>query len=1080
MKSIGKLIRVVTQTALWSLGLVLGSVLFAQSSDRSAHRVNRAAESPTINPTVFANLEFRNLGPGIMGGRLTDIEGVPGNPNLLYVASASGGLWKTVNGGIRWTSIFDRQNTLSIGDIAVDPKNPDVIWVGTGEDNPRNSVSYGDGVYRSTDGGNTWEHLGLSDTERISRILLHPSIPGVAYVAAIGHVSGSNEERGVFMTVDGGKTWQKTLYTDAEHGASDLEMDPSNPNILYAGMWHFWRRPWRFESGDEGGGLYKSIDGGRTWKKLTNGLPKLTGRIGVKVAPSRPNIVYVVIESREGSLYRSEDRGETFKTTYKDRILVPRGFYFAELRVDPRDENRVYVLSGPLLLSIDGGKTFRRIAPNQHGDFHTGWIDPTTPDRVWMGNDGGLAVSLDRAENWEYMNIMPLGQFYQIAADNREPFYYVCGGTQDSGTWCGPSRTRHSTVIPNDFWNLISYGDAFHVATHPKIRDLYVTTYHAGGLLRTDLDVAEQQDVNPYTRRNEGGPVSALKYRYNWNTPLVPSPHDGTTLYLGANVVFKSTDFGTVWQKISPDLTTNDPEKQKNSGGPVYFDNHYTYHCTITSLAESPAQRGILWAGTDDGNIQVSANGGESWSNVRNNIARVPAYAPVTHIEASRTNAGTAYVSLDRHDFDDFQPYIFKTTDLGKTWVNITGNLPQSGYVHVVREDPRNTKVLYVGTELGLFISLTGGQNWLPLKLQNLPPVAVTDIVIHPRDNDLILGTHGRGIWVFDDATLLQQIDEQVLQRPLFLFELRPTLRFSRMRVRPHYGDKAFRAPNPPYGALISYYLKDKMAETAELRIEIRDQTGKVIRELKQLPREKGINRVTWDLRHEPPPPRPTSHENMPGFRFWQSYSRWADPFDGEPSPQVLPGTYSINLISGDSTATRPVEVRLDPTVKVSLEELRAQHQLSLKLRTMAERITGTIRKLWIADEQIKELQTTLLSADMKPSPETKAALDDARKRIAALDEDITFEANIRRDGPAATFGKGPRLLEHVNDLLRRIELVNATPTQYQLEFFAELQREYDDKVTAADRFLSESVPALNRLLQTSGISSGITVGKVD
>ncbi len=1016
--------------------------------------------APGIDASLFENLTWRNVGPGIMGGRLTDIEGVPGNPDVLYVASASGGLWKTTNGGITWTPIFDRQGTISIGDIALEPGNPDVLWVGTGEDNPRNSVSFGDGVYKSTDGGKTWQHMGLKDTERISRIIVHPTNPDIVYVAAIGHAFGPNPERGVFMTTDGGRTWQKVLYTDDRHGASDLEMDPSNPNILYAALWHFERKPWKFESGDESGGVYKSVDGGRTWKKLTNGLPKLMGRIGIKVAPSRPNVVYVIVEAREGSLYRSDDRGETFRLVYKDPNIVNRGFYYAETRVDPADEDRVYAMSLGLFVSIDGGKTFRRIARSAHGDFHTLWIDPKDPSRLWVGDDGGLFTSHDRGETWEYVNTIPLGQFYQVAYDFREPFYYVCGGLQDNGTWCGPSRTRHFSVIPNDFWYLVSYGDGFHVTIHPKNPDLYLTEFQGGGILRTELSKARQQDVSPQPKRNDGGPVGELTYRFNWNAPIVPSPHDPDTVYFGGNVLFQSTDFGQTWRVISPDLTTNDPEKQKTAGGPVFPENTTAeYHCTITTVGESPVQKGVLWVGTDDGNVQVSRDGGQSWANLIQNIKGLPPNSPVSHVEPSRTGAGVAYVTFDRHMFDDFRPYVFKTTDFGQTWTNITGNLPEKGYVHVLREDPKNPNVLYVGTELGIFVSFTGGRQWVPLRMKNLPTVAVHDIQVHPRDNDLIIGTHGRGIWILDDITFLQDLPTADLQKPAYLFPLRPALLFDTIRTRVTLGDKPFRAENPPYGALITYYLREKPDEKVEVQIQILGPDGKVIRELKKPPREKGLNRIAWDLRYEPPRPRQEAEEGEVSF------------FGAPRGPRVLPGTYTVKLIVGSDEWTQTVDVRLDPTLDVSASDLQTAHDTALRLRDMMSGLNDALRALDSVEAQTKQLQSALRTATAKTPDEVAQALE------AALQEVETLRKELVRDTSLA-YGYGPKLFEHVRSLFFDIDQVLAAPTPYQMAFFRQLQAESKAKVGNVYSSLQATAQRVNSLLQQHGLGGGLLVGK--
>ena len=523
-----------------------------------------ASPSADLNSALFDRLEFRSIGPASMGGRITDVEGVPGNTALVYVATASGGLFKTTNGGTTWTPIFDHEATISIGSFALDPHNPDVIWVGTGEANARNSVSFGDGIYKSLDGGKTWRNLGLKDTHHISRVVVDPLNSNVAHVCALGHNTGPNDERGVFMTTDGGETWKKTLFIDSGHGCADMDLDVTNPNILYATMWRFERRPWMFTSGSEKTGVFRSIDGGRTWKQLTNGLAKNWGRMGVRVAASNPNVVYVIGESNDGTLYRSDDRGEHFRFMTKNPVIVGRGLYYSHLTIDPTDENRLYSIGMRLSTSIDGGRTWRGISATTHGDYHTVWVDPKNPSRIWQGQDGGIAVSYDRAETWEWIGNIPIGQFYQVFADNRSPFYFLSGGLQDNGSWTGPSRTQSGAILNSD-WTNVSGGDGFHVVNHLDHPELYLSESQGGGIVRTDLRTHEQQDVSPQPKRNDGGPVGELKYRFNWNAPIVLSPHDHNTVYFGSNVVFKSTDFGKTWTAISPDLTTNDPESRRAS-----------------------------------------------------------------------------------------------------------------------------------------------------------------------------------------------------------------------------------------------------------------------------------------------------------------------------------------------------------------------------------------------------------------------------------------------------------------------------------------------------------------------------------
>jgi photosystem II stability/assembly factor-like uncharacterized protein len=536
---------------------------------------------------------------------------------VVYVGTASGGIFKTTNGGVTWRPVFEREATISVGDIALEPGNPEVVWVGTGESAVRNSISFGDGVYKSTDGGKTWQHMGLRETERISKVLVSPRDPNTVYVGALGHAFGPNTERGVFMTTDGGKTWQKTLYIDNQHGISDMDIDPANPNIIYAGVWYFERKPWTHKSGSERGGLFRSIDGGRTWTKLTNGLPKLIGRIGVAVSQSNPNVVYAIMEAKEGKLYRSDDKGETWRRVSDQSSIVSRGFYYTHVRVDPTNENHVYAVASTLFTSIDGGRTFRAITGRTHVDYHAFWMDPKDPRRVWVGEDGGVAVSNDAGDTWEAVYNMAIGQFYQVHVDNRQPFYNAMGGLQDNGSWTGPTRTREPSGILNDDWRMVSFGDGFWMFNHPDDPDLYLSESQGGNVVRTDMRTREQQEVIPSEGAGEGGAAVNLPYRFNWNSPLVPSSHDKNTAYLGGNVLFKSTDFGKTWTAISPDLTTNDKEKQRDAGGPVAYENTGAeYHTTIISIAESPLKAGTIWAGTDDGNLQVTTDGGKTWRNL--------------------------------------------------------------------------------------------------------------------------------------------------------------------------------------------------------------------------------------------------------------------------------------------------------------------------------------------------------------------------------------------------------------------------------------------------------------------------------
>lgn len=1052
------------------LPLLICAVAFIAASTLVSAN-NKLNDPPSSNGAVdsrtFEGLEWRSIGPAIFDGRVADVEGVPGDPNIVYVGSASGGLWKTTNGGVTWKPIFERQGTISIGDVALEPNNPDVIWVGTGEGNPRNSVSFGDGVYKSTDGGKTWQHLGLKDTMYITRILIHPKNPNVVFVGALGHAFGSNDERGVFMTTDGGKTWTKTLFIDANHGISDMDIDPQNPNILYAGVWRFERKPWTFTSGSEKGGVFRSIDGGRTWTKLTNGLPKLMGRIGVKVAPSNPNVVYVIAEAKEGAMFRSEDKGDTFSNVYRQSNIVGRGFYYTDVRVDPQNENRVYAVASPLFVSIDGGRTYRSIAPKVHIDYHAMWIDPLNPKRMWVGNDGGVAVSTDQGDSWEYINNLPLAQPYHVYADNRRPFYYVMGGMQDNGSWTGPSRTREPEGILNDDWRMTAFGDGFKVMNHPDDPEIYLSLSQGGNITLTDMRTREQQSLKPYAGGG-GGPASNQKYRFNWNTPLVFSPHNELTIYMGANVLFKSADFGKTWEKISGDLTTNDPEKQKDAGGPVSPENTTAeYYCTIISVNESPAKAGTIWVGTDDGNLQLTTDGGKNWSNLTKNVAGLPPNSPVSHVEPSSTNANQAYVSFDRHMLDDFKPYVFKTTDGGKSFTNIGGNLPSSAYVHVLKEDPKNTSLLYAGTELGLFATYDGGKNWIELGLKNLPRVAVHDIFIHQRENDLILATHGRGFWILDDATAIQQMTSDIAGKEATLFDVRPAIRFTTRFTRYGIGDKPFTGPNPPSGAIITYFLKEKLDAKTSAKIQILDSTDKVIREIPHIPKEKGFNRVSWDLATEGAKQRrqltPEQQEQAGRFGF------------SPRGPSVMPGVYTVKLIIGDKGQEKKVQVGVDPAVRVTDVELQSQYDLSIKLQDVISRSNLALRALDNSKEQLQQIQRTI-KAQMPEAP--KELTSSIANHLKQIDDQVGKLSGRGGDQSGGLRGRS-EISEKLSSLFGTIQGVNAAPTQAQKEYFDELQSEFQTKIAEVEKFIHEQLPKVNDTLKKNNAPT-VLFGKTD
>lgn len=1013
--------------------------------------------SSAANPDslLWRGLEFRNVGPTNTSGRMADVEGVPGNPNIVYVGTASGGVWKTVNGGTTFKPIFDTQPVASIGDIALEPGNPEVVYVGTGEAAPRNSISFGNGMYKSTDGGVSWRHIGLANSERISRILVNPRNPSIVYVGVLGHVFGPNPERGVFMSSNGGDTWDKVLYIDEYHGVADMDIDPRNPNILYAAMWKFERKPWTHHSGSEQGGVFKSVDGGRSWRKLTNGLPKLLGRIGVKVAPSNPDVVYVIAESNDGTMFRSSDKGETFVQTSKDVGIVNRGFYFTQLRVDPAEENRVYAISGSMFQSIDGGKTFKLFSNGTHVDYHTLWIDPTRPTLMWQGQDGGTAVSYDRGETWESFHTIPVSQLYAIYADRRAPFYALGGGLQDNGTWTGPSRTREPLGIMNDDWRMISFGDGFQIQVHPDDPDILISEFQGGGIFRTNMRTREQVDISPQPRRNDGGPVSDMPVRFNWNSPIYQSPHDGKMVFFGGNVLFRSANFGLgPWEQISPDLTWNEKDKQVAPGGPVWKENTTAeYYPTIISFGESPVQAGVYWAGTDDGRLQLSRDAGKTWSDLTAAGPNVPKYSPVSHTEPSRTAAGTAYVSYDRHMFDDFAGYAFKTTDFGRTWTNISDNLPYGAYIHVLREDPKNPNLVYAGTELGLYVSFTGGGQWQRMHLKNLPPVAVHDILVHPVMNDLILGTHGRSIWILDDATPLQTYSPAVKASAVDLLDLRPAYRYTMRETRFMIGQKYWLGTNPKYGALVAYYLKQKPDSGTPVKVEIVDAGGAVVRTLKSPPAAAGFNRISWDLTYDGPRPR--------------NDSAAAVPFGGDDrGPQALPGRYVVRLSVGTQRLEKPVEVRMDPAVDVAVADLRQQFDAAARIRDMRSALNDTLRAVDVFRAQLvgRRGVVAALRSDAR-DPQLKE-IDGEIADVDSLLSQLTVPQG------KTFWSEPPRVSERLGALFGGIDGPNRAPTTYQIKLFGELEVEWRAALAKVAAKLGKTISDAGRASDRGAVAS--------
>jgi photosystem II stability/assembly factor-like uncharacterized protein len=807
--------------------------------------------APPVPARLADALPARCIGPGSMGGRVVDVAVVESRSATMYVATASGGLWKTPNHGTTWAPVFEREATVSLGAVAVARSNPDVVWVGTGEANARNSVGWGDGVYKSTNGGKTWQHLGLDDTQHIGRIVIHPTNPDIVYVAALGHVWGPNAERGVYRTADGGRSWQRVKFLDADTGFIDLAMDPDDPQTLYAAAYRVRRDA--FSGGNPAeqfgplAGLYKTRDGGKTWVRLRKGLPDCAiGRCGLAVWRKDPRVLYAVVQTEQtilkretewgqaartndepatGGVFRSRDRGETW---VKVNDLCPRPFYFSQVRIDPNDDRRVFVLGWGLHVSTDGGKTFSADdAPGAHVDLHAMWIDPKDSDHAVLGTDGGVYATHDGCRNWEHAKNLPIGQFYGVAADMSRP-YWVYGGLQDNGTWGGPSATRSADGVSAAGWFRLLSMDGFQCQVDPTDVNTVYAEGQYGELRRINASTGETVVIRP--RPPPGQP----EYRFNWNSPILLSPHDPGTVYYGGNVLFRSRDRGDRWEVISPDLTLGRRGQEPDSAH------------TITTIAESPLKAGLIWVGTDDGRVQVSRNGGRDWADVTDHVPGGPRPGHVSRLIASHFAEGTAYLAIDRHRNDDRRPYLFRTTDHGATWKPAMGDLPESGPVYAVRESSRNAALLLAGTEFGLFLSLDSGGHWQ--RYDGLPTVAVHDLVIHPRDRELIIGTHGRSIYVMDLAPL-EQLTPEALAAPAHLCDVKPATLY---RFRgPHGldGAKLYAAPNPPFGALVYYHLAAK-AE-GPVAVTIRDARGRSLASLTG-EREAGLHRLVWPLRATP------------------------------------------------------------------------------------------------------------------------------------------------------------------------------------------------------------------------------------
>ena len=1068
-----------------SIGLLLASVTRAYAAD---------GDPPPANDK-FKGLEFRELGPAVMGGRIDDFAVVESNTNIVFVGVASGGVWKTTNNGTTWEPVFDKEGVSTIGDIAIAPSDPSIVWVGTGEPNNRQSSSWGDGVYKSMDGGKTWQNMGLVATHHIGRIVIHPRNPNVVYVAALGHLWGPNPERGVYKTSDGGKTWSQALKINDDTGVSDMAMDPQSPDTLYAAAYERRRTVFGFNGGGPDGAIYKSVDGGATWKKLVKGLPYEsggdTGRIGLDIYRKNSNIVYALVQHEKGGIFRSEDRGETWK---KMGETNPRPSYYSQVRIDPNNDLRIWVLGAAMYFSEDGGKTFSTDRVKKiHGDFHALWIDPADSNHVLAGSDGGIHWSYDNGRTWDFVNTVAIGQFYEIGLANDRP-YHVCGGLQDNGSWCGPVESLTTDGIANEDWVPIHGGDGFYAQVDPVEPWIVYTESQDGDLARRDLHTGQERGIGPQAKLHEP------HYRFNWNSPVAISAHDHQTIYYGGNYLFKSTNRGDAWTRLGGELTSATDRNKLPVFGKVPDKSTLSRHDgveeypTITTVSESPLTENVLWVGTDDGNLHISRDGGKTWKNVASRVPGLPKETYVSRVVASKYAAGTAYATFDGHRNDDYAIYIFLTSDYGETWKSIRNGIPDAaGSVHVIREHPADRNLLFAGTEFGLWVSQDRGASWSRLQ-NNFPTVPVDDIQIQARENDLLLGTHGRSIWILDDMTPLEKNASLTAAGITFFPPRSATLWFLRAR-RWSSGQKSFTAKNPPYGALLNYYLKeaippeakkveqdadkDKKSKSTEddktrndstqknqgpAKISVFDPENKLIRQLDG-PGAAGFNRTNWDLRYDPPSePTPEEKEAMD-----------AGYYEGPRGPRVDPGEYTVKIKALLSEASQKVTVEEDPRITLSATDRAARRSALNDLYAMAKTAAADRKKILALQSALKAAQAQWKKeADQKTGQKIPESIQSQTEELLKKVNDLAKKYHHEREG-LGNAGPPfewlpPPLPSQVQGLLEDLDGFAAAPGQQQMEKIAELKPQVSDGSAQAKKLLEEDLPALNKKMNEAGV----------
>jgi photosystem II stability/assembly factor-like uncharacterized protein len=1046
------------------------------------------AAAQEANKDVLGALRFRHIGP--VGNRLTSVVSIPGQPNIYYVGAASGGIWKTIDGGVRWEPIFDSQPVSSIGALAIAPSNPNIVWAGTGEPWIRSHISVGQGIYKSTDAGKTWTLMGLEKTGRISRIVIDPKNPDVVLVGALGHAYGPQPERGVFRTADGGKTWERVLFTDENSGCAHLEMDPGNPKIVFAGMWPIEIHTWGRDSGGPGSGLFKSTDGGVTWKRLTgNGLPThTTGKIVFAIAPSNPKRIYALIETGDGvplngqetdrgKLWRSDDGGDNWRLVSYDRNLGGRTHYYFRVAVAPDNENETYYLTAGFARSTDGGETARMIQGpgSPGGDNHDIWIDPTNANRMAVANDGGVSISTTRGQTWSRIQL-PIAQIYHVTVDNRIP-YYVYGNEQDDPSYRGPSRSGGGGAagsIPRSAWQSVGGGESGWATPDPIDPNIIWSSASGSGSIggiveRFDLRNGQMRRVEVWPDQVNGSPAADLKYRFVWTFPLTISPHDHRKLYVGSQYVHQTTDDGQSWQVISPDLTTNDKSKQVFSGGLTGDNIGVEYFSVVFAIAESPKEKGLIWAGTNDGLVQLTRDGGKNWTNVTKNIPNLPPWGTVSNIEPSRYEAGAAYITVDFHQVNNRDPFIYKTKDYGKTWKSITNGLPPSmlSYAHCIREDASRPGLLYVGTENGLYVSFDDGEKWEPLQ-SNMPHAPVYWMVVQEHFNDLVIATYGRGFWILDDLTPIQQMNQTVRDSSAYLFAPRATYRFRQSVVPVTMSDDPSIGQNPAYGAAISYYLKS--APAGDVRIRIEDAKGQVVRAFNGT-KNVGLNRVTWNLEGELTTEvrLRTTPAYAPEIKVGPDGTRSA-PGTGRISILMPPGTYNVKLSAAGQELSQPLVIKKDPNSGGTEADITTQTAMMLELRQDMETGSKMVNQIEFIRAQLLQLTTTLNTSS--DSVSVKSAAEELDKKLIDIEEEL-IQRKLTGQGQD-TVRWPSKLLSKINYLAGGLASGDFAPTKQQREVHALLKQQLTALHQRLDGVVNRDLPAFNKSLTDSNIKSTI------